>query len=150
MVKDPVCGMNIDPAKAEQEGLVIEADGKTYYFCSEECVEEFHRHGPQIIEQSDANLVPDDMLKPEAKNMDHMNMPSSSPQTVPAKTATDPVCGMPVDKSSARSAGLIIDKDDQTYYFCSTECKEQFQQNPQSFSEKSEKTASPDHMEHKP
>ena len=45
MVKDPICGMKIDPVKAEEAGLVIEADGKTYYFCSEECAEEFHRHG---------------------------------------------------------------------------------------------------------
>ena len=48
MVRDPICGMNIDPVKAEEAGLTIEADGKTYYFCSEECAEEFHRHGPQL------------------------------------------------------------------------------------------------------
>ena len=56
MVKDPICGMNIDPVKAEEAGLVIDADGKTYHFCSMECAEEFHRHGPQIIEESDVNI----------------------------------------------------------------------------------------------
>ena len=150
MVKDPVCGMNIDPVKAEEAGLVVEADGKTYYFCSEECAEEFHRHGPQIIEESDAHPVPDNMLKPEEHNMDQMNMSSGSPQPVSEQTATDPVCGMVVDKSTARSAGLFIEKDNQTHYFCSKECKEQFGQHSEVHVDEAGKTASPEHMEHKP
>lgn len=32
-VKDPVCGMNVDPASA----LRHEHAGQTYYFCSEHC-----------------------------------------------------------------------------------------------------------------
>ena len=150
MVKDPICGMNIDPVKAEEAGLAIEADGKTYYFCSAECAEEFHRHGPQIIEESDANPVPGTMSEAGEHNMEQMTMSSGGPQPVPAPTATDPVCGMGVDKSSARSAGLFIEKDDQTYYFCSTECKEQFEQHSEVHVDKAGKTASPEHMEPKP
>jgi P-type Cu+ transporter len=33
-VKDPVCGMEIDRALAEARAT---HEGKTYYFCSEEC-----------------------------------------------------------------------------------------------------------------
>jgi Cu+-exporting ATPase len=37
-VKDPVCGMQIDPATAAASA---ELDGTTYYFCSESCHERF-------------------------------------------------------------------------------------------------------------
>jgi Cu+-exporting ATPase len=37
-VRDPVCGMNIDPATA---AATVEHDGQTYYFCSEACHQQF-------------------------------------------------------------------------------------------------------------
>jgi Cu+-exporting ATPase len=37
-VKDPVCGMDIDPATAATSE---EYEGKTYYFCSENCHRQF-------------------------------------------------------------------------------------------------------------
>src|SRR5689334_22247046 len=37
-VKDPVCGMTVDPAKAAGKA---EHKGKTYYFCSKRCAERF-------------------------------------------------------------------------------------------------------------
>lgn len=37
-VKDPVCGMNIEPATAAASE---EYGGKTYYFCSENCYQQF-------------------------------------------------------------------------------------------------------------
>jgi len=38
---DPVCGMSVDPARAEANGLVAEHEGKTYYFCGRGCLLEF-------------------------------------------------------------------------------------------------------------
>jgi YHS domain-containing protein len=38
MVKDVVCGMDVDPSKTT---ITAEYDGKTYYFCAEECKEKF-------------------------------------------------------------------------------------------------------------
>lgn len=35
---DPVCGMEVDPATA---GWKAEHEGKTYYFCSKGCLEDF-------------------------------------------------------------------------------------------------------------
>lgn len=35
--KDPTCGMNVDEATA----LHVERDGKTFYFCSEQCQQKF-------------------------------------------------------------------------------------------------------------
>ena len=37
-VKDPVCGMTVDPATAKHRA---QHDGKTYYFCSEGCLTKF-------------------------------------------------------------------------------------------------------------
>jgi YHS domain-containing protein len=37
-VKDPVCGMEIEEADAV---ATAEHEGKTYYFCSQDCAEEF-------------------------------------------------------------------------------------------------------------
>src|SRR5262249_29755661 len=36
--KDPVCGMDVDPAKTRHR---LEHDGKTYYFCCGGCLEKF-------------------------------------------------------------------------------------------------------------
>ncbi len=41
---DPVCGMTVDPRKAENR--IIEHGGKTYYFCSTFCMGKF-RSGPE-------------------------------------------------------------------------------------------------------
>ncbi|MFB3854386.1 MAG: YHS domain-containing protein [Vicinamibacterales bacterium] len=37
-VKDPVCGMTVETASAKHKTT---HDGKTYYFCSESCLEKF-------------------------------------------------------------------------------------------------------------
>ena len=47
-VKDPVCGMEVDPAKAEK----IEKNGKTYYFCSKNCKEKFEKNPAQYMGQA--------------------------------------------------------------------------------------------------
>jgi P-type Cu+ transporter len=46
MVKDPVCGMEIDPKDAAATRM---HSGRTFYFCSQSCAEKFdadpHRYG---------------------------------------------------------------------------------------------------------
>jgi Cu+-exporting ATPase len=44
--------------------------------------------------------------------------------------AIDPVCGMSVDENSAPAKA---DSQGKTYYFCSTDCKTKFQQEPQKY-----------------
>lgn len=39
--QDPVCRMKVDPEKAKAEGLAHSKDGKTFYFCSRECLNRF-------------------------------------------------------------------------------------------------------------
>lgn len=41
MAKDPICGMNVDEAKAAAKS---EHAGQTYYFCSPHCKAEFDKN----------------------------------------------------------------------------------------------------------
>ncbi len=44
--------------------------------------------------------------------------------------ARDPVCKMEVDESTAKGKS---EYKNQTYYFCSLDCKEQFDNNPERY-----------------
>lgn len=50
-VKDPVCGMKIDPAKARGKA---EHKGKTYYFCSADCKARFEKNPAKYAEKESA------------------------------------------------------------------------------------------------
>ena len=41
MAIDPICGMTVDEAKAINQNLVIQKNGKEYYFCNTSCKENF-------------------------------------------------------------------------------------------------------------
>jgi len=47
-VKDPVCGMKIDPAKAKGK---VEYKGKTYHFCSDDCKTKFEKDPAKYAEK---------------------------------------------------------------------------------------------------
>jgi len=47
-----------------------------------------------------------------------------------ANTHRDPVCNMQVDEKNAAGRSEYLG---QTYYFCSENCKERFDQNPQQY-----------------
>lgn len=46
------------------------------------------------------------------------------------ETAEDPICGMEVDVSKAKTAGKFTQHNGMPYYFCSDECKVQFDKDP--------------------
>jgi Cu(I)/Ag(I) efflux system membrane fusion protein len=45
----------------------------------------------------------------------------------------DLVCGMDVDESKAKAAGLTTAYKAQTYYFCSADCKQKFDKDPEKY-----------------
>ena len=47
-----------------------------------------------------------------------------------APTATDPVCGMTVERDPARAAGLHLEHDRQDFYFCGKGCLLEFRDDP--------------------
>ncbi len=56
MTKDPICGMEVDEKKA----IKLVKDGKTYYFCGNNCKEEFT--GTSKRAEPDQDMQKDDML----------------------------------------------------------------------------------------
>jgi len=52
-----------------------------------------------------------------------------------AGTLRDPVCGMEVTYETAQARS---EYDGQTYYFCSIDCKETFDREPETYIEKEE------------
>ena len=52
--------------------------------------------------------------------------------------ATDPVCGMSIDEDSAEATSTYQGK---TYYFCSEDCKEIFDKEPETYVNQAETTS---------
>lgn len=53
-VLDPVCGMTVDVAKAEAEGLTVEHEGRTYAFCRSGCLGAFNAEPGVYAAKADA------------------------------------------------------------------------------------------------
>jgi len=51
-------------------------------------------------------------------------------ETMDAPTATDPVCGMTVTVEVAQAAGLSVEHEGTTYYFCGRGCLLDFSEDP--------------------
>lgn len=49
MIKDPVCGMVVDPAKAVATTVYKE---KTYYFCTSDCKTAFEQKPEKFVDQT--------------------------------------------------------------------------------------------------
>ena len=56
------------------------------------------------------------------------------------ETSECPVCGMDVDQSKAKAAGLTSEFRGQTYYFCADEDKVKFGKEPTKYTWKSDKS----------
>ena len=48
MALDPVCRMEVDPARAPAKA---EYEGQTYYFCAPACKAEFERHPEKYVKK---------------------------------------------------------------------------------------------------
>jgi Cu+-exporting ATPase len=114
-VKDPVCGMMVDPARAAAK---FDYNGATYYFCSPRCLERF-------------KAEPEKYLAPDYRpgGMDGGLVALGAPAAAPPRVK-DPVCGMMVD--AARAAGKF-DYKGATYYFCNPRCLEKFRAEPEKY-----------------
>jgi YHS domain-containing protein/uncharacterized membrane protein YraQ (UPF0718 family) len=108
--KDPVCGMQVEEANAPASVLY---DGVRVYFCSEHCRDRFSGEPTRFI----GNLSRDAIEQ-------HVLLKS------PAGEATDPVCGMSVQREHA--AGTA-EHGGETYYFCNLGCRDRFVADPEQF-----------------
>jgi RND family efflux transporter MFP subunit len=115
---DPVCGMEVDEAKARARGLVSQRDGAAWYFCSSDCKETFDRR--PVGTPAGVQGQP-----PPAPGHDRPGAASAK-----AFMAVDPVCGMRVDPDEAAARGLVTAYQGAPIPFCSRECKQVFDQDP--------------------
>jgi Cu+-exporting ATPase len=116
--KDPVCGMDVDGAKATAS---VEYEGRLYHFCSRGCAEKFKDY-------------PEKYLSPNYKagGMGAMVQIGGAPVPIGGarKLEKDVVCGMSVDPAKATSTAVHQGK---TYYFCSRGCGEKFKADPEKY-----------------
>ena len=118
LVRDPVCGMSVDPAAPKEH---IEYEEARYYFCSAGCRSAFEKDPARYSAQMALVEHPDHLshsFAMAAKPGGHMERPSS---------AIDPVCGMNVAPEHAQYRSI---QKGETYYFCSVGCRETFDKDP--------------------
>ncbi|MGI9102315.1 MAG: heavy metal translocating P-type ATPase [Terriglobales bacterium] len=114
-VKDPVCGMTVDPATAKTK---IEHQGQTYYFCSPGCAQKFTADPQKYLSsggEGRSGLI---------------GISASKAAPPPPPPERDPVCGMLVNPQHA--AGKT-DYQGKTYYFCNPKCEQRFRAEPEKF-----------------
>lgn len=111
-VKDPACGMEVYPDKARKDGLFVEQDGGIVYFCSSECKAQFQKEHGHNTEKPAPEQRPAQPVTPDEQSMSGF--------------WRDPVCGMLLHASKARELGFKSEHQGKTYYFCSDQCKRQF------------------------
>ena len=116
---DPACGDIVEIEWATASGLKLEYKGRTYYFVSKECKDQFEGQPEQYAGEEVAGT-------PAA-----VGPPSATTKTPAASTQVrDPVCGMEIDETEARAAGRTSEHGGRTYAFCSELCKERFDKDP--------------------
>ena len=102
MVKDIVCGMDVNEKRAKYK---VEYMNKLYYFCSSACKTKFEKQPEKYV--GEGKKMPEHKTEEYAED----------------ELAKDPICGMVIPKKSAikREAG------GRTYYFCSEDCVKTFE-----------------------
>lgn len=140
-VKDPVCGMKIDPQKA---AATIEYGEKTYHFCSQGCFETFSMN-PTVYMPTESDPVCGMKVAParaagfqeyEGKTYYFCGkscvakFAANPEQYLHPALVTDPVCGMKVDPTRAKGNAVHAGT---TYFFCGTGCRDRFTAEPEKY-----------------
>ena len=121
MVKDPVCGMTVNPQKTLHRA---EYQGQTYYFCCAGCRTKFIADPQRYLGKETKAPGP---------------MPVENKSRAP-HLVKDVVCGMTVD---AETTPHHAEYQGQTYYFCSAGCRTKFIADPQRYLGKETKAPAP-------
>ena len=124
LVKDPVCGMSVDPARAK---ATAEHQGRTYYFCCPGCARKFTAE-PQKYLQNPAGLV--SLGAPAAARPSGLVSIGGQKPAPVAAPERDPVCGMMVDPAHASGKAEYQGK---SYYFCNPRCEQRFRAEPEKY-----------------
>ncbi|MFZ2447340.1 MAG: efflux RND transporter periplasmic adaptor subunit [Syntrophobacteraceae bacterium] len=125
--KCPSCGMEVAEGKAKAEGRTVDLDGKTFYFCSNECVTQFKN-------EKDKTAKPPS-VSPDTGHHGHSHPAGEKVSSVRGEKKFDycPVCSMTVVVSKAKALERQLEYLGNTYYFCSNTCKKRFAAHPGPF-----------------
>ena len=113
-VKDPVCGMTVDPREAAGQ---IEHDGRTYYFCSRGCAERFkkdpqHFHnapgiaGMALADHAPAPTSVGARANPAEQKKIRYTCPMH-PEVIQYHPGACPKCGMALEPMDLAAAGSV-------------------------------------------
>ena len=84
LTKDPVCGMNVDPAKP---AATVEHAGRKYFFCSTRCAERFRREPERF-------LLAAGPVRPQQVSHKHAPEPEKTPARASGQTKIRYTCPM--------------------------------------------------------
>jgi P-type Cu+ transporter len=103
-VRDPVCGMTVDPQRAARK---VEHRGKTYYFCSARCAERFEKDPERfLVAPGTAGMEHHSSSHDQHARRTTTAIPASKsarytcpmhPQIVQIGPGTCPICGMALE-----------------------------------------------------
>ena len=96
--RDPICGMDVDPASAAHR---VDHDGTTYYFCGRRCAETF-RKDPDVALAERAKSAPenrDTSIRPTRKGPNKYICPMC-PGVESGGPAACPKCGMALEPAA--------------------------------------------------
>jgi len=118
-VKDPVCGMSVNPATARFRHAI---GNHTSYFCSAGCQAKF-------------SAEPAKYLEPEPSAPPPLVTIGATAKTLPVAASAgdlerDPVCGMQVNRSTAKHTFEYAGK---SYFFCCAGCRTKFAGDPERY-----------------
>jgi Cu+-exporting ATPase len=85
IMKDPVCGMTVNPAKAKGR---VDHQGRTYYFCSEKCVAKFTAEPSRYVRAA---------TPPQAARSDAVYTCPMHPEVEQRGPGACPKCGMALE-----------------------------------------------------
>lgn len=94
LVRDPVCGMVVDPATAK--GGRIVHDGKTYTFCSAKCRGRFESNPDAFLREASAGGAPSSAPPAHAPAGALWTCPMH-PEIVRSEPGSCPICGMSLE-----------------------------------------------------
>jgi len=105
--KDPVCGMSVDPARAAGQH---QHQGRTYYFCSRQCLEKFRANPQQYLGGAVVQLMPAAPRPAPVHGEPVQGEPAAlytcpmHPEVVQAQPGACPKCGMALEPQTATAA----------------------------------------------
>ncbi|MGH7801850.1 MAG: heavy metal translocating P-type ATPase [Thermodesulfobacteriota bacterium] len=95
MVKDPVCGMNIDQESAAGS---YEHEGKTYFFCNQQCLEKFKAEPAKYL--TGAPAITHKESEPRLDDKENVYICPMDPEVRQQGLGSCPKCGMALEPLS--------------------------------------------------